>query len=75
MSCMQNSRSLKVKVSSTTVLWKIKPCLIPVGHLKTAVFFSHHIKLSLPSQWHIRLNKQLKARFQLEGIFVLYNVQ
>lgn len=73
--CMQNSISLKVKVGSTTVLWKIRSCLIPVGHWKTAVLFSLHIKLSLHSQWHIGLSKQLKACFQLEGIFVLYNVQ
>jgi hypothetical protein len=75
MLCVQNSRSLKVRVGSTTVLWKVRLCLIPVGHLKGADLFSLHIKLSLHSQLHIGLSKQLKACFQLEGIFILYNVQ
>jgi len=75
MLCVQNSRSLKVKVGSTTVLWEIRSCLIPVGHLKTAVLFSLPIKLPLHSQWHTGLSKQLKACFQLEGIFIPYSVQ
>jgi len=75
MLCVQNSRSMKVKVGSATVLWKVRSCLIPVGQLKGADLFSLHTKLSLHSQLHIRLSKQLKACFQLEGIFILYNVQ